>query len=44
MAAHHTHWQKAFKDAGFEVLDIVEHEYEVQEKKLKFGYVIAKKP
>ena len=33
---------KSFKNAGFEVLDIVEHEYEIQEKKLKFGYVIAK--
>ncbi len=34
--------RKSFETAGFEVLDIVEHEYEIQEKKLKFGYVIAK--
>ena len=44
MAAHRTHWQEAFKDAGFDVLDIQEHEYKVQNKKIKFGYVIAKKP
>ena len=44
MAARRTHWQDAFKSAGFDVLDIQEHEYRVQNKKIKFGYVIAKKP
>ena len=42
-AMHQAYCRKSFENAGFEVLDIVEHEYKIQEKKLKFGYVIAKK-
>jgi|GEM_PF-6074162 len=44
MAMQSKHWEEVFKSAGFEVLDIQEHEYKVQDKKIKFGYIVAKKP